>query len=471
LFKGVANSVTIVGAGPAGLNAAIQLASRGLRTTLIDENPNIGGAIFRQSSRKLKQPFKEDKTKKRARLLFREFEKHRDLITLLLGTQVLGNIDDEDTLALLTNDRLYSLTPNRLILTTGCHERAQPFPGWTLPGVMTVGGAQLQAKMGYVKPGKQIVLVGTGPLLLVAAKQLHQAGVKVLGVFEAGRRIDLLKQCRSLLSNVALLREGMSLITYMKMAGIPLRYGWGIVNAGGKEELNEVVVAPYDSNWRPIKNQAISIQTDSLGVEYGFTSRTQLTQLLGCKHEYVSDTGGLRPLTDEWQRSSRERVYVAGDSAGVYGSEVATEQGKLAAITCLLDEKVIDQNEATKLAKPFRNRISQLITFRSAFDHFSSLKPGLMELPKSDTIICRCENVERKEIDEAISRGVHDMTSLKMATRIGMGDCQGKLCSSFCTEYLMSKTKKSHRDVGALHPRFPLSPIPFAAVQVKKEGV
>ncbi len=243
-----------------------------------------------------------------------------------------------------------------------------------------------------------------------------------------------------------------------------MRFGWGIIEAIGENEISHVKVAPFDRQWHPIESRAMTIKTDCLGVEYGFVSRSELTQLLECEHKYMLQSGGLVPVVDEWQRTSKSGIYVAGDSVGVYGSEAAEEEGKIAALGCLLDCEKISLDEVNKASNKSRKKISKYIAFRQAFEKFSELRPGLLNMPKADTTICRCENIKLEDISTAIDQGVIDMITLKMVTRIGMGDCQGKMCGSFCHEYLKNKTGRTSEEIGSLKPRFPLAPLPFSAL-------
>jgi hydrogen cyanide synthase HcnB len=459
--------LVIIGAGPAGVNAAIQFARNGVRSVLVDENPAIGGAIFRQPQKEGGAPAgpqeSKDRTKQRAAALLRAFEEVKESVTLMAETQVVGVDAVARELTLLRRQRLSTLSFDKLVIATGCYEWPLPFPGWTLPGVSSVGGLQLQVKSGAVKPGRRAVLAGTGPLLLVAAKNLHEAGVQVLGVYEMGRRTELVSQLPAMLSNVELLREGMSLMGYLSKAGIPVHQGWGLVEARGEGELTSVVVAPHDAQGRPRREQARTLEVDCLGTSFGFVPRVQLTQVLGCTHELSVMDRALAPVTDAWQRSSLPGVYVAGDVGGVFGSEAATEQGKLAALGCLLDMERLSSEEAESQGRTPRSRLRAIQRFRGAFARYSALRPGMLELPRPETPICRCEAVTHGEIQQAIAQGATTLAHLKMATRAGMGDCQGKMCSNYCVELLARTTGNGHEQVGAYRPRFPLAPIPFSA--------
>ena len=462
-------NIVIVGAGPAGINAAATLADAGVKSIIVDENNKIGGMVYRINLRangNCNHISRE--TIKSTYDLQEKFDKNKGLIELRLASQVVGAFSDKNQLAILDSNGFYTLDYDYLIVCTGCYEKALPFPGWTLPGVMTIGGIQLQVKNGLVKAGKSICIVGTGPLLPVVAKQLHAAGANVVGVYETGRKINLIKKFHLLFNNWKLLLEGIDCLMYLKTHGIEFKFGWGLVEARGREELEEVVVAPYDSEWRPLEAKQKVVKADCLGVEYGFQPRIQLTQLLNIKHHHEGEYG-LMPVRDSWGRSSKSNIYVAGDTGAINGAIVAEAQGQLAALAVLQDQKILGKKVVVQIEKSARKKAQKNQDFRRAFSLFSKPRVGLLELAKMDTVVCRCENVKLLEIDKAIKQGVKDIVTLKMTTRIGMGDCQGKICATFCTEYLKYRLNKE--EVGVLNPRFPLAPINFNDIVKTKENV
>ena len=456
MSAGSVAKVVIVGAGPAGLNAAVVCAEAGVPSLILDEKPGIGGAIYGGETAKGR---KQDQ---QAARLFAAVKRLEAQIEISTESSVVGYFAEAGEIAYLKRGELVRRRAGRVILATGCYERPQPFPGWELPGSMTVGAAQLHVKAGLVKPGRRVVLAGTGPLLLAAAKQLHEAGVEVVSVFEAGRRRDLLRHPLRLLSGTSLLLEGLGYVNYLARHGIPLRFSWGVVEAKGKEMLEEVVVAPYDREWRPEIPRSLTLQADCLAVEYGFVSRTELAQLLGCRQRFDKALGWV-PVTDEWQRSSPRGIYVAGDGAGVYGAEAAAIQGRIAATACLVDGGLTLPPAASRALARDRRRLAALKRFRRGFEDFSRLRAGLLDLPAEDTVICRCENVRLKEIRKAVEAGARDLASLKMGTRVGMGDCQGKVCGPFCHS-LLAREGSAER-AGFLRARFPLSPLPFSSLE------
>jgi hydrogen cyanide synthase HcnB len=470
--RGAPAPIIIIGAGSAGLRAAITLAQHGVECVVLDENSSIGGAVARRPPALTSAAASGDRSPAaptpHATKLFHEVERYSDQIHLRLGVQVLGSVTP-GTMAVLCSGKVEQLAYSQLIVCTGCHERAQPFPGWTLPGVMSVGGVQLQLKAGLVRPGKSIVIAGTGPLLPVAARQLVEAGVNVRGVYESGRRVDLFRRPLDLALAPELLLEGIKCLAFLRRKGVPVKFGWGIVAARGHHTVQEAVVAPYDADWRPDRTREQTIETENLAVGYGFVSRSQICSQLGCAMEWHPVAGGDAPVRDEWMRTSVPSVYAGGDTAGVYGAYTASSEGHLAALGCLIESGVLTKDKAEAEAGAARRRLARLQRFRHAFGPFSGIRPGLLSLPAPDTTVCRCENVRLRDLDTAIARGAKSMIALKMATRVGMGDCQGKLCGPFCREYLANKTGQSIDTVGALRPRFPLAPVPFEALLAPTE--
>lgn len=458
--------VVIIGAGMAGLHAAFELADAGVASLVVDACPRIGGVVYRDSARReARRLFLNKRLKKKTESFYSRLKKHSHLIELRLGSEVVGPTGAGKQLALLSGqESIETLDYDRLIICTGCYERATPFPGWMLPGVMMLGGAQLQVKSGLVRPGKRIVICGSGPLVPVAARQMQLAGVEIAGLCEANHFVSLASRAGAMVFNLPLFAEGLGTLAALKASGNLIQYGWGIVEARGEGRLEEVVVAPYDNEWNPDHSRMRVIQADCLATGYGFVPRTELTRLLGVEHEFNA-VGHPVPVTDEAHRTSVDHVYVAGDAAGIYGGQVAAEAGRLAAMACLADTGVSPVRESNRKIRSANHRIHRLKSFTRLFPDFSHPRKGHIELAVSDTIICRCENVSRAELDEAVQQGVVDLTTLKMATRAGMGDCQGKICGPYCQSYLANKL--GTMDVGEMRPRFPLVPVPFKAMMTK----
>lgn len=454
-----AKRLVIVGAGTAGLEAAFCLAKYGLTCTVIDVSTSPGGVVNRG-------PLKLAESV--SCLHLEKLLRYEKLINLQLNTEVVGPMNDLRQLGLLTDQTtLNQIKYDSLFIATGCYERATPFPGWTLPGVMNLGGAQLQVKNNLVKPGKRIVICGSGPLIPVAAQQFKEAGMEVQGIYEANSFGSYARNLSKLFSDPALLVTGLGTMTKLLLSGTGIKYGWGIVEARGNGRVEEVTVAPYDNEWNYDHTRKVTLKADCLATGYGFMPRTELGRLLGLEHK-VTSGGHVVPVIDDGCRSSVQGVYVAGDAAEINGGKVAGQLGELMALAYLYDNDILSKSEFQHITKKIKNKINRYKRFTSAFDNYSYPRPGLLKLVNEETTVCRCENIERKALDEAIDQGVVDLTTLKMSTRAGMGECQGKICGAFCGDYL--RLQLGREDVGELKPRFPLAPVPFIAMPTRSES-
>jgi len=452
----------IVGGGSAGMAAAIELARHGVASTVFDEASRPGGVVYRGPLRDGVDPgYLGSRYSKALAALHKEFASCAERIDLHLNNRIVGG-DTQRLMVLDDQERLKEVDYSHLLLSVGCHERNVPFPGWTLPGVQLLGGLQLQIKSGVVKPSGVTLIAGTGPLLPLVACQLHAAGAKVAGVYEACAFGKIAKESLALLNKPQLFLNGLSMLGYMKLNGIPLYYGWGVVEAKGEGELAEVILAPYDKNWQPDHCRAQREHVQTLAVGYGFIPRTQLSQQLGLEHCFHDD-GYLHARSNGWQQSSQPHIHLAGDMAGIRGGEAAMLTGRIAAVSILLQRGVLNAEQAIELREQYLGQLAAIKRFRAGVERYTERGARQLDLPQADTVICRCEHVHRSDIDLALEQGVQDMAGLKMRTRVSMGDCQGRMCVGYCSDRLREATGRA--DVGWLRPRFPIDPIPFSAFQ------
>ncbi|MEN8243415.1 MAG: NAD(P)/FAD-dependent oxidoreductase [Thermodesulfobacteriota bacterium] len=461
------NELVIIGGGAGGLAAAIEAAKLGVETTVIDENVKPGGQIYRQ----LEEGFQihslralgRDYT--RGSRLLNEFDVIRSKIKYLNNTVVWG-LFPENELVYQHSGRSESLRYRKLIIASGAYDRPVAFPGWTLPGVLTAGGAQRLVKTQRVLPGEMILLAGTGPLQLVLANQIINAGGNIVAVLEAGTIIDSwFKLLRSLWGQWDLLMDGLSYIFNIRKAKVPLLLNHIILEAHGEEEVKEAVVARVDKDWRPIPGTERTLDVDTICIGYGLVPSAEITQLGKCEHQYSPRLGGWVPKRQENLETSVPGIYAIGDGSGVEGSKAAIAEGRIAGIDAAHTLGYLSASDSRKRKEPFEKQLKKYRRFRKVMDKISEPRPGLFELAKEDTIICRCEEITLGDVDEAIARGGREINEIKRMTRAGMGRCQGRMCGPFLVERIRRTVGLQEiPGPGHLNPRPPLKPIKLGSM-------
>ena len=451
----IQRDLVIVGAGPAGMAAAVAACRAGLGVTLIDENLSTGGQIYRQSPAALAGlSVPTDESSLHGEQLISELESLKDQIEWLPNTSVWGYFP-ERRLAVRSDRGWQIIAAKQIILAAGAYEFVSPFPGWTLPGVMTPGGAQSMVKTMKILPGSRALIAGSGPFLLVVAAQLHAAGAEVVGVLETARRRDAARHLPALFSNPKLLRQGRRYLQQLRKANIPLHWGHLVTTAEGSECVENVTIAACDGNGRP-QGKKSKIAIDTLCVGYGFVPRIELAQMADCAMEYCELVGGWIPQVDDTFETSVSGVRVAGDGGGVAGAIVAEIEGTVAGLAAAHRMGTIDDVTYKSRFDPLAKQLRKLRTFRSALDRIYRIRPGLLDLACPDTTICRCEEISRQEIEEGIEFGGTNISTLKVITRAGMGPCQGKMCWPTVARLIADKEGKSVAEIGDVRVRPPI---------------
>jgi D-hydroxyproline dehydrogenase subunit alpha len=354
----------------------------------------------------------------------------------------------------------------RVLLAPGAYDRPVPFDGWTLPGVMTAGGAQTLVKTQRVLPGRRIVFAGSGPVALAFPAQLHHYGANVALVLEAGPAPgmrDVLGMLRAARGNGALLRDAVAYRAELLRARIPLRYRRIVVRAEGDGRVESVTHAAVDAAWRPVAGSEQRVEADTLCLGYGFVPSVELPRLAGCRLGYDEDRGGPVVAVDEWMRTSVPGVSAAGDGTGVEGSLVAIDEGRLAALGAALDLGALTAEAAAAAAAPVRRRLARRRAFRAALRRMHAVGPGVYELVTGDTVVCRCEEVTVAQLEPAIAESA-DVNVVKGLTRAGMGLCQGRNCQRQVAALIARRHGHAIADVAPATPRGPVRPVPIGAI-------
>ena len=445
--------LAIVGAGPAGLAAAVEAARLGLDAVLVDEQPSPGGQIYRgveTASLAQRSILGEDYT--RGGELVASFR--QAAVEYRPSTQV-WRVGADGVLDLSPGRQLAA---RRIILSTGALERPVPFQGWTLPGVMTAGAAQIMMKTGGVLPAGRVALAGTGPLLLLVAAQMLRAGVEVVVVAETtrpGARLRAGFAARPGQLTNPTLHKGFGLLAQLRRHGVRQMHGITGLEALGTQCLDAVRVT------RGTRSKTFG--ADLLLVHFGVVPDVQAARSLGLAVQWDAVQLAIRPVLDEWGRSANPVMFVAGDGAGIAGAEAAVRRGQLAALAVATDLGLLPAGRRDRLARPLRAALQREAQIRPLLDRW--FKPsGALLCPPDSALVCRCESLPAGRLRKA-ARGVGaDSNAVKAVTRCGMGACGGRQCGAV----LARLTAEAHGQPleSCLPPRTrpPLRPIRLGAL-------
>ncbi|MFG2692113.1 NAD(P)/FAD-dependent oxidoreductase [Kitasatospora sp. NPDC048407] len=416
--------LAVIGAGPAGLAAADAAAGFGLRVALVDAGARLGGQYYRHPATELGAARPE-----KLHHGWRTFAGLRErlvaspLVDHLAGHHVWAAERGGDGWRLHATrgpeggDRV-TVEARHLLLATGAYERQLPFPGWTLPGVVTAGGAQAMLKSGLVLPGRRVVVAGSGPLLLAAASSLAAAGARIPAIVEATAYLGYARGLPVLAGNPAKLVEGADHAARLLRHGVRLRRRAAVVEAHGDERVTGVTVARLDARWKPVPGTERRIACDALAVGHGLVPQIDLAVELGAATVTTADhTAALR--VDAQQRTSVPGLWAAGETCGVGGADLALAEGVLAA------HSVAGKPAPARELRVRRSRRE----FASLMAAAHAPGPDWTGWVTDDTDVCRCEEVPARAVREAVTElGAADARTVKLLTRAGMGWCQGRMC-------------------------------------------
>ncbi len=456
----------IVGAGPAGVRAAQTLVAHGLRPVVIDEAPRAGGQIYRRPPAGLAQ--RTARTlygfeSKRAEALHQAFDALRGRIDHRPDSLV-WNAQDHQLDVLHNPTRGTSRVPySHLIVATGATDRVLPVPGWTLPGVYTLGGAQVALKFQGCAIGRRVVFMGTGPLLYLVAYQYAKAGVQVAAVLDTARLADQLAATPAMLSQPAVFAKGVYYVGWLRAHGIALHGGVRPLRVLGDEAQGRVTGVAWQDG-----NEERTLACDAVGFGYALRSETQLADLLGCRFDYAPLHRAHLPVRDAAGRASVEGVYLAGDGAGIMGADAAEWAGERAALALLSDNGVaVDTARAAELER----RLDRITGFRHGLERAFPVPDDWAAHAPDELVVCRCENVTAGSLRRTIAdAGASEMNRLKALSRVGMGRCQGRMCGVAAAEILAHATQQPLQQVGRLRGQAPIKPIPIRLAPAEGSG-
>ena len=449
----------IIGLGPAGMAAAIELAQQGVHIAVVDENPDPGGQIYRQPPGDF---VIEDKSFLGVRYrvgqdIIRQFNQLKDKITIFSETMAWGFFEGT-TMALEHEGHIELVEFDKLILCEGAMERSIPFPGWTLPGIMTAGGLQKMIKYQRLLPGKRFLLSGASPLQLSVAASLVKDGAEVMALCEATRIKDSLKLVPEIIRQKGLFKEAVSYLFPVLKKSVPILRPYSVISASGDNRVREATIARLDENWAPIAGTERTFDVDMISLGYGFLPVARLARLCGCAHAYDPVLKSWKPKTDTLMQTSVANIYTAGDSSGVDGADLAEVEGRIAGTHAATELGKMSMDERDRRLNVLFHTRERIKRYSKVLNRVFSPRSGLFTIMEDDTIVCRCERVTAKEVFAGIEKGFRNINEIKR-TRVCMGPCQGRTCESIVTELMLQKGIPIE-DIGHMTIRPPITPMP-----------
>jgi NADPH-dependent 2,4-dienoyl-CoA reductase/sulfur reductase-like enzyme len=443
--------IAIIGAGPAGMAAATVASERGANVILLDEQTHVGGQIYRAITHQ---------SIKNKSILGTDYYNGQSLADAFIASKAeyisgatVWQVSPDREIGVSKNGASHLFTADQVIIATGSQERPFPIPGWTLPGVMTAGAAQVLLKSSGVT-FSDVVFIGTGPLLFLIAYQYMKAGVPIRAILETTPSINLIKAIPHLtgtLSNLDALIKGRSWIKELRASGIEFIKNVSDLKLVGSDTLQAAEYF-HKGVWKKIK-------TANVFLHQGVVPNINLAAASGCDYEWDDRQLCWNAVTDEWAGTNVSGISIAGDSVGIGGAKAAEYQGQIAAFSALHKLGVINEQQRNQNARSPQKMLAKEMRIRPFLD--TLFQPSAQfRIPQNDkTLVCRCEEVTAGTIREAVGHGCLGPNQLKSFTRCGMGPCQGRFCSLTVSEIIAKSRGVPIANLDLLRLRSPVKPL------------
>lgn len=445
----------VIGAGPAGLACSAELADKGLDVAILDEQATPGGQIYRNitaASGKQLSILGEDYLE--GKRVVEEFQKASpDYLPQARVWQAEANGD----VFLSHGGASRKISADYIVISTGAMERPVPFPGWTLPGVMTCGGMSNLFKDSSLSPQEPVVLAGSGPLLWLVAEHLFALDAPVAAILDTtplGQIFPAMKHLPKALKRFSYMMKGVKMIAEVHRTAIqrkvPIHRNVKDIRAIGKERLESVKAR--------CGSKEIHFGATTLLVSEGVIPNTSLLRQVGCNHTWDPIQRYWHPDVREDGRTNLPTVFVAGDGHFVHGAKSAELKGRLTGLTIAREMNRLSREEYQSLTAPFREELKTELLPRPFIDALYAPRPSLYTMSDS-TLVCRCEGVTAGKIRDLVQDGLTDHNEIKAIIRCGMGPCQGRMCGPAVHELIVEGSGIAPEKARQHRLRPPIKPV------------
>ncbi len=441
--------VLVLGGGAGGLSAARSAAEAGAEVLLLDERKRLGGQYYKQLAEPGRAPLDAQQGEGRALIEAAVAAG----VEVLEGAEIWGAFDGLEIMA-ATDEAAYAIRARAVVVATGAYERPAMIPGWTLPGVMTVGAAQTFWRSYATLPGQRVALAGNGPLVAQVALELARGGAEIVALSEAapapftrpGAGLSLAR------AQPALAAKGAGMLAALRARGVAISYA----TLPRQIEQRETGLAITLETPRGTR----TVEADVFCMNFGFQPQNEILRLLGATMTFDARFDQLRPTRGEAFETSVAGLYAIGDCCGIGGAPAAVLEGTIAGRAAAGGQgPTAGELRRLGLHRAFQNALWTL---------YAAPIPRLEDVP-AEAQVCRCEEVTKGALDEALAVGSTDIGAVKRATRIGMGRCQGRYCAPALAGLMARRSGVDPQDLSFFAPRVPVKPVPIGALVAIEE--
>ena len=441
--------VVIVGAGPAGMSAAIETTRRGLSTLVLDRQSAPGGQIYRNVG-----------TSPLAGKLGKDYVTGQPLVSAFQtsGAEFKAGANvwhvAPDRVYFTHEGKSQCVIARQIVLASGAMERPVPLPGWTLPGVMGSGASDVLLKSASLLPQGPVVLCGNGPLMLQAAVHLHHFKVPVAAVLFTGSCANI---CRAMKHATGALARPLYFLHGMRMAAQTFLTQKCVI---GAHDVNIAQGGPEGLlvNFTTLGGKKKCLGASTVLLHEGVISESRITRLARCRHAWNQRQRYWHVDADAWGQTSVPGVRTAGDTAGVRGAQAARSEGHLVGLDICCELGRLTMKQRDQFAAPFLRTLRRCQALQPFLDEYFAPSLSMLQ-PPDETILCRCEDLTAGTLREAIKQGCFSPDGLKAQARPGMGTCQGRMCGSAVVEIIAQTQGLAPENLQLYTAQPPLFPI------------